>query len=148
MVYDDEDDAFDENGLLRDGARYRIPVRLMDSFQRNVRKHFARHSAGPARITDQFGDGGLGLHRPGYRFQNGGNAGDAAVRDGLQRDAQAACDQYERGLVNAWRDQDNGDGDDEELEAPPNQNQDARATLERLYRERDAALSQQWRFNR
>jgi hypothetical protein len=193
MAHDDEDDVFDANGLLRDGATYRVPVSMMDALQRDVRKHFSRNSAAPARITDQFGAGGLSLHRPGYRLQSGG---DAAVRDSLRRDTQAAYDAYDYRITSAWQDQDNGDGDDDEEGAAreaaihaalsaagaspddieeylegldddelmtgdpryhvqafrsryPNGNQDsalrARARLEQLYRERDAALSQEWK---
>lgn len=37
----DDDDAFDKNGILKDGRRYRIPLRMMDSLQRAVHDHAA-----------------------------------------------------------------------------------------------------------
>jgi hypothetical protein len=51
---DDDDDAFDENGILRDGARWRVPMRMMDSFQRDVAKHFSQpgFTRGPTTVRD------------------------------------------------------------------------------------------------
>src|SRR5262245_40992348 len=49
---DTDDDLFDERGLLRDGARIRIPMMMRDSdgltdLQRSVRDEFA-----PTRVVD------------------------------------------------------------------------------------------------
>jgi hypothetical protein len=189
-----EDDAFDESGLLRDGATYRVPHRMMDALQRDVARHY---DAGPLRVTDQHGSA-LGLHRPGWRVETGGNVGDQLVRDGLRRDAQAAYDAVKYRLSNAYLTVGNGNGDneddqDEEVAARQSEihaalstsggspadieeylegidngelmtgdvgyhvrsfqsrypsrdvAQRARDRLERLYRQRDAELAQEWR---
>ena len=54
----DDDDPFDENGILKDGARVRVS--LMDAM--TVRDHQRR-----PLVTDAQG-GTSGLHRPGYRI--------------------------------------------------------------------------------
>ena len=57
-----DDDALDENGLLKDGRSVRISMMMRDSadgltdLQRSVLDHFA-----PARVVDAFGDAGAGL---------------------------------------------------------------------------------------
>jgi hypothetical protein len=56
---------------LQDGEVLHVPLYLMDgrsnpdldSLQRDVASHYAR-------VTDGAGDGGLGLHRPGFRISN------------------------------------------------------------------------------
>jgi hypothetical protein len=55
-----EDDVLDERGLLRDGARWRTPMYMMDSTQREVATQFADASV-------MFGDGtdDLAKHKPG-----------------------------------------------------------------------------------
>jgi hypothetical protein len=60
----DDDDAFDERGVLRDGARLRVPLTLMDAASDPMQRAVARESL---RVTD--GQGGVtGLHRPGFRL--------------------------------------------------------------------------------
>ena len=59
---DDEDaNPFDERGVLKDHRSYRVPMYAMDALSRDVAQHFAR-------VTDAAGDGGLGLHKPGFRI--------------------------------------------------------------------------------
>jgi hypothetical protein len=53
---DDDDDAF-ENGVMREGARYSVPLRLMDSMQRDVARHYGR-------LVDT--DGNASLRQPGF----------------------------------------------------------------------------------
>ena len=61
--YDDDDEAF-ENGVLRDGARRRVPLQMLDS-------------RAPL-VTDGTSDP-LGLHRPGWRIASGGSESDVAL---------------------------------------------------------------------
>jgi hypothetical protein len=69
------------------------------------------------RIADQFGDAGLGLHRPGYRVEIGGHDGDRALRDGTRATRDEAYAVAEHRLTNAWKKTDwapengNDDGD-------------------------------------
>jgi hypothetical protein len=105
---DDEDD--DE--VLQDGQRMRIPMRMMDAWQRDLVSHFSklkpRDSAQfrrPARgplVTDAAGGTG-GLHRPGWRVESGGNSDDRLVRDAAREECQRAHDESREDLENAWR---------------------------------------------
>src|SRR4029077_8475392 len=99
----DEDD-FDERGLLKDGRTYHVPLRFCDAMSRDVAKSVKREH--PERITDASGKDGLALNRPGFRQLSGGNAGDRLVRDGAQRDAEEAyaLDSYYK--QNAWKGRD------------------------------------------
>jgi len=98
---DADDDLFDERGLLRDGARIRIPMMMRDSadLQRSVRDHFA-----PARVVDAFGDAGAGLHRPGSRYLVAGpgtvDHAKQAMADHMRREAR---DQHIADLRDAWK---------------------------------------------
>ena len=56
---DDEDDDFDERGILKDGRRVRVPL------QRDIGSHFQRMRDGHC-LHD--GQGGKVGHRPGYVF--------------------------------------------------------------------------------
>jgi hypothetical protein len=98
-----EDDPFDERGVLKDGRTFHI--RFTDSalspLQRAVAEHFSDSWRGAARVTDASGQGGLALHKPGWRRLND-DVGDAAKEEAYQaRDAW---------LVNAWRGSDAGEG--------------------------------------
>ncbi len=71
-----EDDAFDENGLLRDGRKMRVPLQR-------------------ARITDGTGNySELALSRPGWRM-----LADATINDARG----AARQEYLEYITNAWR---------------------------------------------
>ena len=61
----DDDDIFDDRGLLKDKHSARVPMMMrgLTDLQRSVRDHYA-----PARVVDAFGDSGAGLHRPGSRY--------------------------------------------------------------------------------
>jgi hypothetical protein len=109
------DDDFD-NGVLRDGRSYRVPVRLADSqaFPRPRNRCF---------VVDQAG-GTAGLHRPGPRYAAGGSGGDAALRDSYREQSEWARDRYIHDISNAWkrrdewpRKADDDDDDDAETEA-------------------------------
>ena len=63
--HDIDDDAFDERGLLKDGARVRVPMMMRDGGMSDVQRAVAeaagvrfddsacRHQPGPARVVDQ-----------------------------------------------------------------------------------------------
>jgi hypothetical protein len=80
-----DDDAF-ENGVLRDGARYRVHM---------------RDSQAPI-ITDGTSDP-LGLHRPGWRIASGGDERDARLRDSQRKLIEEAHAEYLDRLTNAWK---------------------------------------------
>jgi hypothetical protein len=83
----DDDDAF-ENGVLRDGARHRVPLQMCDSLA--------------PMITDGTSDP-LGLHRPGWRIASGGSERDVLVRDSQRKMIEDAHAEYLDHLANAWR---------------------------------------------
>jgi len=62
-TYRSQDDDDDARNILKDGERMRVPMYAMDALSRDVAQHFAR-------VTDATGDGGLGLHRPGFRISS------------------------------------------------------------------------------
>ena len=82
----DDDEAFDENGVLRDGARHRVAM---------------RDSRGPM-ITDGTSDP-LGLHRPGWRIATGGSERDVVFRDSQRKLIEEAHAEYLDTLCNAWK---------------------------------------------
>jgi hypothetical protein len=92
----DNNDAFDEHGMLRDGRSLRVSMQMRDSLQR-------RTPTG-SRVTDG-SDNPSALNKPGYRV-----IGDTAARDAKA----AALRDYESDLTTAWRkpicDDDNGYG--------------------------------------
>jgi hypothetical protein len=78
----DDDDLFDENGILKDGRALRVSM-MMDSMsplQRAIatdpEMRCARDAIttdAPAVVTDAFGDSGLALHKPGSRYLSAGH---------------------------------------------------------------------------
>jgi hypothetical protein len=101
----DDDDMFDERGLLRDGGRIRVPMMMRDSddgltdLQRSVRDHFS-----PAMVVDAFGDAGAGLHRPGSRYLVAGagtvDHAKQVMADHMRREAR---DQHVADFQDAWK---------------------------------------------
>jgi hypothetical protein len=87
MAQHDDDDAF-ENGVMRDGARHRVPMQMRDS--------------GTPMITDGSGST-LGLQRPGWRIAAGGNEHDALLRDSQRKLIEKAHAEYLDHLTNAWK---------------------------------------------
>ena len=53
-------------------------------------------------MTDASG-GTLGLHRPGWRGEDGGNVGDQLVRNGHRRDLAELYTRHNDELANEWR---------------------------------------------
>jgi hypothetical protein len=108
---EDDGDIFDERGLLRDGARWRVPMRMMDAMQRAAAAgaalgprdspQFPRTARGPW-ITALDG-GTAGLHRPGWRIETGGKRGDQLMRVGARRDRAILYAIYDAELECAWR---------------------------------------------
>ena len=82
MTQYDDDEAFDENGVLRDGARHRVPLQMRDSLA--------------PMITDGTSDP-LGLHRPGWRIPSGGSESDVALRDSQRRLVEEAHAEFRGG---------------------------------------------------
>jgi hypothetical protein len=109
----DNDDAFDSRGLLKDGRSWRVPIRFCDSLQHDVARH-TRDRAGPLRIVDQYGTP-LGLNKPGWRREVGGNQGDALVRDGQQAEIERAYAAYDARVSRAYLLDQDENGDEEEL---------------------------------
>jgi hypothetical protein len=86
------DDAFDENGALKDGRTWRIPLTVMDALQRDVmlNTQITDHT----RIHLHDGRGGAVGQRPGFLFAD--NVDRSSVTQ--------AYDTYEREATSAWRD--------------------------------------------
>jgi hypothetical protein len=85
MTYRNDDDAFDENGILRDGHTVRVPLQMRDAMRRasNMR------DGGHHRLErDPYA-----RHRPGQRF------GDMAALDAKER----AYREYEQRQCDAWK---------------------------------------------
>jgi hypothetical protein len=82
-----DDDAF-ENGVLRDRARYRIPMHMRD---------------GQSRMITDGTDDPFGLHRPGWRIPTGGGERDALLRDSQRKTIEDAHAEYLDRLTNAWK---------------------------------------------
>ena len=89
--YDDDDDTFDENGLLRDGHRSRVPMMLRDADSLTPLQHAVAQDA----VARRFGlRDGNDLYAPGPRYCT-----DAA---GLERKARAFAEMCDE-LQNAWK---------------------------------------------
>ena len=121
---DDDDDNIDS--ILKDGEVLRVPLRLMDSYQRSVYEHF--HDAGRLTCVTDAAGGTIGLHRPGFR-----------VADGVVRDT-SHYDAYERDLTTAWK---------QDVADPPNrQGRDSmpvRDEREQAYADYETRIQNAWR---
>jgi hypothetical protein len=116
--YRNDDDAFDERGLLRDGRVYRAKLTMMD--------HDPTHRR---RIVDASGDA-LGLHRPGYRVFDVDDVGDVKA-EARRRYEQELCDSWRGDAAsNPTKDPDLNDPDDDE-------DDDERPRRRRRFQERD-----------
>jgi hypothetical protein len=82
-----DDDAF-ENGVLRDRARYRVPMHM-------------RNGQSPM-ITDGTDDP-FAMHRPGWRVATGGSERDTRLRDSQRKLIEEAHAEYLDRLTNAWK---------------------------------------------
>ena len=104
-----DDDALDENGLLKDGRIVRIPMMMRDSADGVT--DLVRDATAPLRVVDAFGNSGLALSRPGARYLTAGTCtpdhAALVMRDHLRREAR---DEYVAALQSAWK---NGTNDRE-----------------------------------
>jgi hypothetical protein len=82
-IYFDDDDR-----ILKDGERLRVPLTMMDSMD-PIQKAVARS----VHVTDAQG-GTAGLHRPGFRLP---------VHDAGADERELAYDQYRRALCDAYK---------------------------------------------
>ena len=116
--YDDEDDALDETGVVKDGHSIRVPLTMMDSLsplQRAVAqdsiangrdKLFERVRTAdrdsPVTVVDALGRDGL--HQPGFRFlHSGARNTERAVLLAQDRGREDARAQWIADTANAWR---------------------------------------------
>jgi hypothetical protein len=83
--YDDDDDVFDERGVLRDGRSVRTPMAMRDSMRVAIARNAA--SLDDGRMFD------ASLRRPGFRHA------DSRTLDATER----AYSDYENAQANAWR---------------------------------------------
>jgi hypothetical protein len=81
------DDDF-ENGVMRDGARHRVPMHMRDSKS--------------PMITDGT-DNPFALNRPGWRIAVGGSERDVLLRDNQRKLIEDAYAEYLDDLTNAWK---------------------------------------------
>jgi hypothetical protein len=98
-ITDDDDDDFDENGILKDGGRMRVPMYARDALQRAVAADSARfwpRDRAPL-VTDAAG-GTAGLHRPGFRIS--GSDAQRVTQDHMKNEALA---EYDRTQADAWK---------------------------------------------
>jgi hypothetical protein len=131
-----EQEARDEQGLLRDGCSARVAMTGRDSGSR-------------LRLTDGNGDAGLALQRPGFRRLRDDSFGDAVKRE--------ANLEYKNRVSNAWRNVDAAaeEEDDDEIATAPLPHEDHRtvaqcmadheAIMDRVYQEYAQEQSNAWR---
>ncbi len=138
-TYRSQHDDDDARNILKDGERMRVPMYAMDSSMDHLdplQRAVVRDRLQDARITDGAGDGGLALHRPGYRVADGiprdhshyaiydeemGRAylnvgavesevrgqreeADSKLSDAMRDEREAAHQEYQNRIQNAWRD--------------------------------------------
>jgi hypothetical protein len=85
----DDDDDFDERGVLKDGRQMRVPMSTMDARPPDVAKH-------SGRLHDGSGNHQLIHHQPGFIVSDGFTAEERQrVRD--------AYEAYARDLKKAWQ---------------------------------------------
>jgi hypothetical protein len=94
---DDDDDAFDERGILKDGAHYTVPMKLIDSWGRDV--HF-EDTVPPIRDGD-----GRPLCQPGFA-----RAATTKAADSARAARRAAYDAYDQTIGEQWRNPPSGAG--------------------------------------
>jgi len=96
-----DDDDFDERGILEDGRRLHVPLMMMDGVDDPLQRAVMRDTVERQRAR-RFGlKDSADLTRPGFRFQT-----DAAGRDARAR----AYQDYENSQVEAWRSPPTGAG--------------------------------------
>ena len=98
----DDDDMFDERGLLKDKRSVRISMMMRDSADGLT--DLVRDATAPLRVVDAFGNSGLALSRPGARYLTAGTrTTDHAAMVMLDHLRREARDQYIVELQDAWK---------------------------------------------
>jgi hypothetical protein len=131
MIRQNDDDDYDERGVLKDGRKIRVSLMMRDGMS-PLQRAVAQHSVA-MRLHDGFG-GPVG-HKPGYVFST-----DASLNDAKER-AYAA---YDAELCEAYKHPQGCCGD---IEAS-DEAHDARAVMDkraRAYAVYDADLANAWR---
>jgi hypothetical protein len=91
-------DQIDDPKVLKDGESLRVPMMFMDTASTRSRSSF---KPSPSRVVDASGDP-LGLHRPGFRIETGGDLFHQVVLDMKCDDRREAYSEYEAELRDAW----------------------------------------------
>jgi hypothetical protein len=141
-VTDDEDESiFDERGILRDGATYRVKMTAADGITPNpdlspLQQAIVRDRQRRPTVHD--GRGGTAanstaMNRPGYRIAD-------TAHDGRR----AAYDSAADALENAWRTTATDDATDEK-KPKPTQHDGTMSATDRAYAEYDENLREKWR---
>jgi hypothetical protein len=110
---DDDDNPFDQFGILKDGARVRVPLQMRDSAdggplspaelaRRMQLADSERRRRGPV-VTDAAGDSLFGIRKPGFRYLQGGSVQDQRHRELLHDAVVQARADYIRDLEAAWK---------------------------------------------
>lgn len=135
---DDDDDPFDEKGILKDGRRFRVPMHMADSVQREIAAHARRQS----QIRDGSGTT-IGLHRPGFRLPSG-KAGDniRVARAVMYEIRDEALSQQYQNPVRKSAQGDNGDRSTGRNAGPDKRDSN---DVEAAYRAYDQYVSNAWR---
>ena len=120
--YDDDDDAFDERGILRDGRVGRMPLMMRDAIH-----------------NDLAGTG----HRPGFSYTH-----DATARARVN----AAHERYEQSLCDAWHGPIHEVADEQTdlaiSDAAAHTDRMTPRPMEEVYRLYDEALRDAWKTSR
>jgi hypothetical protein len=106
--YNEEDD-FDERGVLKDGRTLRVGMQFMDSMSRAIATETTRRKVrdaitDDAQVVDAFGDGGLALNKPGSRYLTAGHRSiDHAVQTTREYERRQAYADSVQATCDAWR---------------------------------------------
>jgi hypothetical protein len=111
--YDEDEDG---RRILQDGERRRFPMWALDGLQREIAVHHPAAAAAaapvvdvietysPAMVVDGFGNSGLALHQPGYRYLHAGHRSvDHAELVTAEAIRVQAREDYIRMTCDAWR---------------------------------------------
>jgi hypothetical protein len=146
----EEEDAFELNGMLKDGDSLRVPLYMKDGtpmddgFSRAIVDSYKRGRSGaedklvidtsaPPMVVDAFG-GVEGLNRPGARYLAAGHRTvDHAVMTTLAAMRDEAYKAYDEEAQNAWRGR-----------APTDATR-TRDSAEQAYLDYDREMSEAWR---
>jgi hypothetical protein len=141
----EEEDAFEPNGLLKDGYSLRVPLYMKDGtpvddgFSRAIVDSYKRGrsgiDAGAVLVTDG-SDDPWALHRPGPRY-----LADATARNAANAELAKAYAEYDAEQSERWR-------GNNKLECVPARKTDARPVMdavEQAYTEYDKEMAEAWR---